>query len=109
MAVASLAMVLKLTFETYGTPLFFTHFGPKLCRLLATSTTSLKSALVLWSLYGPEPTGLVQVSPACAWNHLLSRMPVYAPERLVRSGRLGTLRLSCTVELLMTLVDETAA
>src|SRR4051794_35950984 len=94
MAVASLVMVLTLTFVTYGTPLFFTHAGPKLCRLLATSATSLKSALVLWSLYGPEPTGFVQVSPACAWNHLLSRMPVYAPARFVNSGRLGALRSS---------------
>src|SRR5437899_3354884 len=99
MAVASLMMVLILTVVTYETPLFFTHDGAKLCRLLAVSTTVLKSPLVLLTVYAPEPTGRVQVLLACDWNHFLSRMPVYAPARLVSSGRFGAERSSSTVEL----------
>ena len=103
-AVASLAIVLKLTVVTYGTPLFCTQEGAKLCREFATTTTLLKSPPVLRTLYNPEPTGWVHVEEACAWNHFLSRIPVYAPARFVSNGRLGADRSSSTVEGLITLV-----
>ncbi len=105
-AVASLVMVLKVTVVTYGTPLFLTHDGPKLCRLFA-----VRDDVAEIAAGALDDVQARNRRAACTLAACMCLEPLLVEDAGVRARQVGQQRTvrrgrdrARTVELLITLV-----